>query len=144
MRCNSSISEPDILIPTGVRTPVDSMSMRVLIGCTQALVIPGTLTVFCSSAMMPSNVIPSRQVSRGLSIMVVSSMVSGAGSVAVIARPTLPNTRFTSGMVLISLSVCCKISAALPALTLGNVVGIYSKSPSSSSGINSLPILLIG
>ena len=111
-------------MPTGVLTPVDNISIRVLIGCTQALVIPGIRTVFCSSAIMLSKVTPSRHSAVGLSIIVVSSMVSGAGSVAVIARPTLPNTRLTSGTVFISRSVCCNISAALPALTLGNVVGI--------------------
>ena len=41
-------------------------------------------------------------------------MVRGAGSVAVSARPILPNTVSTSGTVLISLSVCCSNSRALP------------------------------
>ena len=41
-------------------------------------------------------------------------MVKGAGSVAVSARPTLPNTFLTSGTVRISLSVCCNNSLALP------------------------------
>ena len=33
----------------------------------------------------------------GLSVIVVSNMLSGAGSVAVSARPALPKTRSTSG-----------------------------------------------
>ncbi len=66
-------------------------------------------------------------------------MVSGAGSVAVSARPTLPNTVFTSGTVLIRRSVCCNNCLALPIEIPGNVVGMYNRSPSSSSGINSEP-----
>ncbi len=38
--------------------------------------------------------------------MVVSNISIGAGSVALSARPALPNTLATSGTVLISRSVC--------------------------------------
>ena len=51
-------------------------------------------------------------------------MVNGAGSVAVAARPTLPNTRATSGRVLIRRSVCCNSSRALPTEIAGKVVGM--------------------
>ncbi len=44
------MSAPRTLIPTGVRTPVVSMSMRALIGIVQALVTPGMRTVSFSSA----------------------------------------------------------------------------------------------
>ncbi len=57
-------------------------------------------------------------------------MVSGAGSVAVSARPILPNTVLTSGTVRISLSVCCSNSCALPIEMPGKVVGMYIRSPS--------------
>jgi hypothetical protein len=43
----------------------------------------------------------------------VSIIESGAGSVAVSARPILPCTLATSGKLLISLSVCCSSSLAL-------------------------------
>ena len=71
-------------------------------------------------------------------------MVSGAGSVAVSARPILPLTVFTSGRLRMSLSVCCNNSCALPIEMAGKVVGIYIKSPSSSSGINSVPSFVAG
>ena len=46
-------------------------------------------------------------------------MVNGAASVAVSARPALPQTRSTSGTVLINLLVCCNNSLALPMLIPG-------------------------
>ncbi len=131
-------------MPTGVFIPVANISIRVFIGCTHALVNPGNLTKSSSSLVSFFSVIPSRHSLLGFSKIVVSSIVSGAGSVAVSARPTLPKTRSTSGTVLISLSVCINSSRALPIETPGNVVGMYSRSPSSSSGINSLPIFLSG
>jgi hypothetical protein len=73
--------------------------------------------------------------------MVVSIMVRGAGSVAVSARPILPNTVFTSGTVLIMRSDSCRSSAALPGLKPGRVVGMESRSPSSRGGMNSEPSL---
>ncbi len=100
------------------------MSMRVLIGMTQALVRPVYLTTRSSSARSPSGVIPSRHSSRGLSWITVSIIVSGAGSVAVSARPILPKTRCTSGTLRIMRSVCCRISRALVMEMPGSVVGM--------------------
>ena len=77
--------------------------------------------------------------SRGLSWIVVSIISSGAGSVAVSARPILPNTRFTSGTVLISAIGLLQELGALPGDRPGSAVGMYSRSPSSSGGMNSLP-----
>ncbi|MOA32065.1 hypothetical protein D3C78_1532540 [compost metagenome] len=71
-------------------------------------------------------------------------MVSGAGSVAVSARPALPNTVATSGTVLINRSVSCSSLLASRADMPGNDDGIYNRSPSSSCGINSLPNRLSG
>ena len=71
-------------------------------------------------------------------------MVSGAGSVAVSARPILPNTVSTSGTVLISRSVVCSSWRASPMEMPGLVVGMYIQSPSSSGGMNSLPSWLAG
>ena len=124
MTCISSRSGPATLIPTGVLIPVASMSMRFLIGITQALVSPGICTRLLSSCLSFSTVMPGRHSSRGFSWMVVSTMVRGAGSVAVSARPILPNTRLTSGTVLISLSVCCSSSCALPIEMAGKVLGM--------------------
>ena len=126
-------------MPTGVLMPVASMSMRVLIGITQALVTPGNRTDASSSSMILRVVMPGRHSLCGLSWITVSIMVSGAGSVAVSARPILPNTRSTSGCCLISRSVCCNSSCALPIDRPGSVVGMYIRSPSSSSGMNSVP-----
>ena len=56
--------------------------------------------------------------------MVVSNISSGAGSVAVSARPALPNTVFTSGTVEIIRSVCCSRSEALAADRPGRAEGM--------------------
>ena len=119
--------------------PVASMSIRLRIGGTQMFESPGTCTVRSSSSTSLAVVIPGRHSSRGLNWIVVSIISIGAGSVAVSARPTLPNTRATSGTVLISRSVCCSSSPALAADSPGSAVGMYSRSPSSSGGMNSPP-----
>jgi len=87
---------------------------------------------------------PARHCSRGLNWMVVSNISSGAGSVALSARPALPNTRATSGTVLIMRLLCCSNCAAFCADSPGSAVGIYSRSPSSSGGRNSPPNWLAG
>ncbi|MNV47790.1 hypothetical protein D3C71_1396670 [compost metagenome] len=135
---------PFTLMPTGLLIPVANMSSRLRIGGTQTLAIPGTLTTASSSATSLSMVMPGRHWSRGLKRMVVSSMVSGAGSVALSALPALPNTVATSGTVLINLSVSCSSLLASRADIPGSEEGIYNRSPSSSCGINSLPNRLSG
>ena len=77
-------------MPIGVRMPVDSMSIRALIGIVQAFEMPGIWTALSSSAMSLSMVIPVRHSDSGLRLMTVSNISSGAGSVAVCARPALP------------------------------------------------------
>src|SRR5712691_4060563 len=101
------------LTPTGVRTPVDSMSMRALIGIVQALLTPGSRSAASISATSSSQERWSGQNGRkagfsqagaqaeyqrglarhwdsGLSTTVVSPIEKGAGSVEVSARPALP------------------------------------------------------
>ena len=107
-------SGPAILIPTGVLIPVASMSIRVLIGITHALDTPGNSTVLFNISFNFDVVIPARHWDFGFNCTKVSIIVKGAGSVAVSALPTLPNTFCTSGIVAISLSVCCSNSLALP------------------------------
>ena len=99
-------SGPATLTPTGVLMPVASMSSLFLIGMIQTLVRLGTSTREFNSAFSDSMVTPRRHSDRGFNWMVVSTMGSGAGSVAVSARPALAYTVSTSGIVLISLSVC--------------------------------------
>jgi hypothetical protein len=70
--------------------PVASMSMRLRIGGTQMFDRPGRLTMRSSSSTSLSCVMPARHCSRGLNWIVVSNISSGAGSVAVSARPALP------------------------------------------------------
>ena len=84
-------------MPTGVRMPVASMSMRPLIGIVHALVTPGILTAESIAATRRSYVMPGRHWSFGLSVIVVSNMSRPAGSVAVFARPAFPQTCSTSG-----------------------------------------------
>ena len=124
MRSMVSRLAPWILMPIGVRMPVESMSMRALIGIVQALVQPGIWSVRLSSSISSSRVMPPpvrprhaqpgpshsgvfpdhqrrrsivRQRSRGASFTTVSTIESGAGSVGVSERPALPNTDTTSG-----------------------------------------------
>ena len=56
--------------------------------------------------------------------MTVSNISVGAGSVAVPARPALPNTLSTSGKVLMILFMVCSSSAALVIEMPGSVVGM--------------------
>ena len=104
--------------------PVESMSMRFLIGMVQALVTPGICMEAFIWSMSLSGVMPGRHSASGLSVMVVSTMERGAGSVAVSARPILPKTCSTSGKGLMILSVCWSISRALVAEMPGSVVGM--------------------
>ena len=91
---------PQTFTPTGVRMPVLSMSMRALIGMVHELARPGNFSAASISAIRPSVVMPGRHWSLGLRLMTVSNISSGAGSVAVLARPALPYTDATSGKVL--------------------------------------------
>ena len=107
-------------MPTGVRMPVESMSMRALIGIVQALVLPRKRILPSMSAISSSQEMRSGQIGRssalvhpgaheeyqrsfprhwsgGLRTTVVSIIENGAGSVEVSARPALPKTRSTSG-----------------------------------------------
>src|SRR5882672_11865193 len=101
-----------ILMPTGVRIPVESMSTLALMGIVKALVQPGIcMASFISAVSSEGEIRPRsgqirrsarertggahdeyqrargtmRQDSRGFRRTVVSTMVSGAGSVAVSA-----------------------------------------------------------
>jgi hypothetical protein len=111
-------------MPIGVRMPVDSMSVRALIGIVQALATPGNCSALSSSAMSVSVVMPGRHSCWGLRLMVVSNISVGAGSVAVLARPALPRTDATSGKLLMILSWVCISSAALVIDMPGRDVGM--------------------
>ena len=76
-------------MPTGVRIPVASMSIRPLIGIVHAFVTPGIRTAESISAIRRSVVMPARHSPLGLSVIVVSNMSSPAGSVAVVGPPRL-------------------------------------------------------
>src|SRR6516162_7966331 len=104
--------------------PVDSMSMRALIGMVQAFDTPGNCSALSISAISESTVIPGRHLSFGFRLITVSYISVGAGSVAVDARPALPNTDSTSGNDLMMLSCICSRSAALVTEIPGKVVGI--------------------
>ena len=85
-------SRPITLTPTGVRMPVASMSILALIGMVQALETPGNCKDVSSSLISLSTVMPARHSVSGLRLMTVSNISVGAGSVAVPARPALPQT----------------------------------------------------
>src|SRR6266568_6182291 len=92
--------------------PVESMSVRALIGMVQALLTPGSWSALSISAISLSVVMLARHSAFGLRLMMVSNISIGAGSVAVAARPDFPNTEATSGNVLMILSWVCISSAA--------------------------------
>ena len=137
--------------PTGVRIPVESMSTRALIGMVKAFVQPGSCTASFISAVSSPGVMRRRsgqiglsararrsgaqeeyqrgrgsirQSSTGLRRTVVSTMVSGAGSVADSARPALPNTLATSGSPRRIRSWICTCRFASSIDRLGKVVGM--------------------
>ena len=145
-------SEPKILMPTGVRMPVESMSMRALMGMVQALTWPGICSASSISWTSSSQVIgpdvgpdfaqpllhPLRRPARiparvcgtlrhsfsGLSCTTVSNISIGAGSVAVSDRPALPWTVSTSGNCLRMRSWICIRRVASVMETVGRVVGM--------------------
>ena len=83
-------SVPSTLIPTGVRMPVESMSMRARIGWVQAFETPGNWSAASISAFRLAVVTPGRHSAFGFRLTMVSNISVGAGSVAVLARPALP------------------------------------------------------
>ena len=120
----SARSVPNTLMPTGVRMPVESMSMRALIGIVQAFETPGNCSALSISAISLSTVMPGRHSLSGFRLITVSNISVGAGSVAVEARPALPHTEATSGNDLMILFWVCSSSAALVTERPGSVVGI--------------------
>ena len=136
------------MIPTGVRTPVVSMSMRALMGMVQAFVWPGMRSAWSISATSSSQVIRSRQTRRrtasfshsgaqpeyqrsfgrhsesGFSWTTVSIIEKGAGSVEVSARPALPWTLTTSGNAFRIRSWTWSRREASVTLMPGSVVGM--------------------
>ncbi len=86
--------------------------------------MPGSWIARSISSISFSVVIPSRHSSRGFSVIVVSNIDSGAGSVAVSARPALPKTLSTSGSDAMMESWTRSVSFALAMLMPGRVVGM--------------------
>ena len=89
-----------------------NMSMRALIGIVHELARPGNLSAASISAISVSVVMPGRHSFSGFRLITVSNISSGAGSVAVLARPALPYTDSTSGKVLMMRFV---VASSLPA-----------------------------
>src|SRR5438309_10482295 len=104
--------------------PVESMSMRALIGMVQALETPGNCSARSISAISLSTVMPARHSLSGLRLITVSNITVGAGSVAVDARPALPQTEATSGKDLMILSCVWTSFAAFVTDRPGGVVGM--------------------
>ncbi len=146
-----SSSGPRTLTPTGVRMPVVIMSMRVFTGNSHAFANEGICTARSISSISSSH--PRRRSSgqthrhgglsasgihfeyqratarlrhafSGLRTMVVSTMLSGAGSVEVSALPILPNTLSTSGKVRRILSWSWRYLTASVTEMPGSVIGM--------------------
>src|SRR3546814_1113739 len=92
--------------------PVGRIAVPLRIGGIQIVARQGTLTTRSNSSISFSGVIPGRHSSRGLKRIVVSNISSGAGSVALSARPALPNrseehTSELQSLMRISYAVFC-------------------------------------
>ena len=87
-----------------------------------------------------SFVMPARHCDSGLSMMVVSIISTGAGSVAVSERPSLPPTDSTSGVCLMTASCHAMMRFTSVSDVLGSSTGMKSKLPSFNVGMNSLPM----
>ena len=111
-----------------------------MIGIVQMLVTPGSSAAALISVRRRSSVIPGRHWSRGFRWTIVSVMLSGDGSVDVSARPTFATTYSTSGVRMIVAFCRRAMSVFSSSETLGSVIGMKSRSPSLSGGMNSLPI----
>ena len=122
--------------------PVESMLMRLIIGWVHPLVTPGICNFEFSSLIISFFVNPGLHTDLGLSKMIVSIILIGELSVAVLALPALPKTFSTSGTDLIILSCTCKILFTSELETSGSVTGINKIEPSSNGGINSRPRLI--
>src|SRR6185312_7483757 len=112
-------SGPNILMPIGLRIPVESMSILFLIGMVQILGMPMKFNFSFISSISFSWLIVSGQIlskgpfmkfgkneyhlfsfrhsEAGFNAIVVSIILNGAVSVEVSARPALPKTVSTSG-----------------------------------------------
>jgi hypothetical protein len=121
---------PKILMPTGVLIPVSSMSSRFRIGCVQTFGNPGNWSAASISACSCSSVKPARHCSRGFKVTVVFTMPMGELSVELVPRPTVPNTRSTSGNCRSILSWIWSMRVASVIDRPGGDVGMYSIDPS--------------
>ena len=74
-----------------------------------------------------------------LRMAIVSIIDRGAMSVAVSARPILPKTRATSGILASAASRCSRICLACALPTPGKSEGMSMMLPSLRGGMNSLP-----
>ena len=127
-------------MPSGSVQPNFSSSVVMVRSSGQKVAAKGALEPAGPPGEEPLDPVACRHLARsGCSCTTVSIIDSGAGSVADSARPILPWTLTTSGNVAISLSDCWSSSLLLVMLMLGSVVGMYSRSPSSSGGMNSVP-----
>src|SRR5258708_3044351 len=124
-------------MPTLLRKPVVSISVRVWIGCQKMFAMPGVLILAFISAMILSHVMPGRHWPGGLKVTTVSNIESGAGSVDDSACPALPKTVWTSG-ILLSCRFCIWRTFVVSLIDMpGTAVGMKSIVPSFSGGMNS-------
>ena len=118
------MSGPSTWIPSGLRTPVASISVRVWMGIHQTLGIPVNCRAASSLLTSASQVSPRGHSLCGRSCTMVSNISSGAGSVGVEKRPALPNTLPTSGNAFSTRSIRWMTSLALASLMPGTAVGM--------------------
>src|SRR5665647_3617562 len=119
------------------------MLILLMMGCVHPLVTPGICNLLLSSFTISSFVLPGLHSDLGFNKIIVSIMLIGELSVAVLARPALPKTFFTSGTEAIILSCTCNILFTSVLEISGIVTGINRIEPSSNGGINSLPKLMM-
>ena len=119
--------------------PVDSMSVRFLMGMVQLFTIPVNRSSRSILAISSSWDRRSGHSDGSLRLTMVSTIDMGAGSVALRARPALPHTDSTSGKVMRMLSCFCRRRRCSAIAIPGMEFGMYISEPSSSGGMNSVP-----
>jgi len=97
MRSISFVSGPRTRTPSGLRTPVASISVRVWMGIHQTLGMPANCMAPSSLRTSASQSSPLGHRFGSFSVTTVSNIESGAGSVGESNRPAFPKTRSTSG-----------------------------------------------
>ncbi|MCY1239581.1 hypothetical protein D9M72_523820 [compost metagenome] len=141
MLTSISISSPNILTATSLRTPVISSLKRICIGCENSVVAPGiSCRAFSIFSINSSLVLADVHSFRSFSKIIMSPASIGIGSVGISALPILVTTILISGnLALSSCSALVVASISCESELPEAIIKWVAMSPSSNVGINSPP-----